>query len=74
MKKAINSLLGIEMSLGGYEIKPFLLLSGLLLFIVMSIPLMCLYCFVYIKFTLVNTYKEINKDCKFNKNSGLKGV
>jgi hypothetical protein len=59
MKKAINSLLGIEMSLGGYEIKPFLLLSGLLLFIVMSIPLVCFYCLVYIKFTLLKWYKEL---------------
>ena len=74
MKKHIRSLLGIEMSLGYYQVKPFLLLLGILLFITLSIPLLLVYCYIYIKNTLYNTYNEIKKNDKYNNFNSLKGV
>ena len=74
MKKHIRSLLGIEMSLGYYQVKPFLLLLGILLFITLSIPLLLVYCYIYIKNTLYNTYNEIKKNNKYNNFNSLKGV
>ena len=61
MKKAINSLLGIEMSLGTHQIKPFLLLVGLLLFVLLSLPLVIAYIFTYVKYTLLEWHKEVKK-------------
>lgn len=74
MKKAIHSLLGIEMSLGNFEFKPVLLLLGVLSFLLLSIPLLLLYCYLYIKFTLLNYINNIRKEYKNNKNVGLRGV
>ena len=74
MKEAIRSLLGIEMSLGSYEIKPFLLLLGILLFVCLVIPLLVVYSYLYIKNTLVVSWNEIRKGNKYNKSNGVKGV
>lgn len=62
------------MSLYGWEFKPILLLLGVLLFITLSIPLLILYCCLYVKLTLINYYNRLKKDYKDNKNIGLKGV
>ena len=74
MKNQIRSLLGIEMSLGGFEFKPIILLLGVLLFIGLSIPLLVVYCYLYIKNTLLMYINTIKKEYKNNKNIGLKGV
>lgn len=74
MKDKIRSLLGIEMSIGDYQVKPFILLLGILLFIGLSIPLLIAYSYLYIKNTLVTSWNEIRKGNKNNKYSGVKGV
>lgn len=74
MKKAIHSLLGIEMSIGNYEFKPLLLCLGVLSFILLSIPLVVIYMLLYVKSTLLNYIDTIKKDYKNSKNIGLKGV
>lgn len=74
MKDKIRSLLGIEMSIGNYEIKPIILLLGILLFIGLSIPLLIVYSYLYIKNTLYISWGEIRKGNKDNKYSGVKGV
>jgi len=74
MKQAIHSLLGIEMSIGDYQVKPFLLLLGILLFIFLSLPLLLVYSYLYIKNTLEASWNEIKKKNKYNKYKGLKGV
>jgi len=74
MKNQIRSLLGIEMSIGAYEVKPFILLLGILLFIGLSIPLLVVYSYLFIKNTLITNWNEIKKGNKYNKDNGLKGV
>ena len=74
MKDKIRSLLGSEMSIGNYEFKPFILLLGVLLFIGLSIPLLLVYSYLYMKSTLVNSWKEIKKNNKYTKYKGVKGV
>lgn len=74
MKNKIKSLLGIEMSLGNYEFKPIVLLLGILMFIGLSIPLLLIYCCLYIQSTLVNSINELKKSSKDNKYKGIKGV
>lgn len=74
MKDKIRSLLGIEMSIGDYQVKPIILLLGILLFIGLSIPLLIVYCYLYIKNTLVVSWNEIRKGNKNNKYNGVKGV
>lgn len=74
MKKAIHSLLGIEMSLGNYEFKPILLILGVLSFIALTIPLLILYTILYMKFSLLNYINRVKKEYKKNRNKGLKGV
>lgn len=74
MKDKIRSLLGIEMSIGDYQVKPIILLLGILLFIGLSIPLLLVYCYLYIKNTLIVSWNEIKKGNKYNKNSGVKRV
>jgi len=74
VKDKIRSLLGIEMSLNGYEFKPILLILGILLFIGLSIPLLLAYCYLYIKYTLYNTYNNIKKNNKYYNNRPLKRV
>lgn len=74
MKNKFRSLLGIEMSLGHYQVKPFILLLGILLFIGLSIPLVVLYCYLYIKNTLIISWNEIKKGNKNSKYNGVKGV
>lgn len=74
MKDKIRSLLGIEMSLGDYQVKPFILLLGILLFISLSIPLLIVYSYLYIKNTLVTSWGEIRKGRKNSKYNGVKGV
>ena len=74
MKDKIRSLLGIEMSLKGWEFKPFILLLGILFFITLCVPLLLVYVCLYVKFTLINYINNIKKDYKNNKNKGLKGV
>ena len=74
MKDKIRSLLGSEMSIGNYEFKPFILLLGVLLFIGLSIPLLLVYSYLYMKSTLVNSWKEIKKNNKYTKYKGVRGV
>lgn len=74
MKKHIRSLLGIEMSIGDFEFKPFMLSLGILLFITLSIPLLIVYFYLYIKNTLYNSWSEIKEKNKYNKYKGVKGV
>lgn len=74
MKDKIRSLLGIEMSIGNIEFKPILLVLGVLLFIGLSIPLLLVYSYLYIKNTLVISWNEIKKNNKSNKYKGVKGV
>lgn len=74
MKDKIRSLLGIEMSLGDFEIKPFILLLGILLFIGLAIPLLIVYSYLYIKNTLITSWGEIRKESKNNKYNGVKWV
>jgi len=74
VKSKIQSLLGIEMSLNGWEFKPFLLLIGVLLFILLSIPLLFVYCCLYVKSTLIEYMNKLKKEYKDSKNIGLKGV
>ena len=74
MKEKIQSLLGIEMSLNGWEFKPFLLLLGILLFIGLAIPLVLIYSYLYIKSTLIESIKEIKKNSKYTKYKGVRGV
>jgi len=64
MKDKIKSLLGIEMSLGQRQFKPFLLLLGILFFFILLIPLSLLYGFLYAKFSLLNLAKDIHKEYK----------
>ena len=74
MKDKIRSLLGIEMSIGNIEFKPILLVLGVLLFIGLSIPLLIVYSYLYVKSTLLESIKEIKKNNKLTKYKGLKGV
>ena len=68
VKSKLRSLLGIEMSLNGYEFKPIILFLGILLFIVLSIPILITYSFMYIKNTLLEQYKELIQEHKRYKN------
>lgn len=74
MKDKIRSLLGIEMSIGNLEFKPIILILGILLFIGLSVPLLIVYFYLYIKNTLITSYNEIKKNNKYNKYKGVKGV
>jgi len=74
MKKAFRSLLGIEMSLNGYEVKPIILVLGILMFIGLSIPLLIVYCCLYIKYTLLKAYKDIKNSNNNDKYRPLKRV
>jgi uncharacterized membrane protein len=74
MKDKIRSLLGIEMSIGNLEFRPIVLLLGILLFITLSIPLLLVYCYLFIKNTLVKNWNEIKEKNKYNKSNGVKGV
>jgi len=74
VKSKLRSLLGIEMSLNGYEFKPIILILGILLFIGLSIPLLVVYCYMYMKFTLLDSWNEIKKNNKNSKYNGVKGV
>ena len=74
MKDKIRSLLGIEMSLNGYEFKPIILILGILLFIALSIPLLLVYSYLYIKSTLLDSIREIRKGNKYTKYKGVKRV
>jgi len=74
MKKQIKSLLGIEMSLGQREFKPFLLLIGVLLFLLMVIPIALSLLYYKLKLTLYNSYNELKKYNKIDKYKGIKGL
>jgi len=74
MKDKIRSLLGIEMSLNGYEFKPFMLILGVFLFICLAIPLILMYSYLYIKFSLIDSWNNIKKNNKQYKYKGLKRV
>jgi hypothetical protein len=74
MKNQIRSLLGIEMALGKREFKPFLLLIGVLLFILMVIPIGISLGYYKLKYTLLNSWGEIKKGNKLVKYKGVKGV
>jgi len=74
MKDKIRSLLGIEMSLYGWEFKPILLALGVLLFIGLSIPLLLAYGYLYMKYTLLNAIDNIKKNNKYYNNRPLKRV
>lgn len=64
MKSKIQSLLGIEIALGKREFKPFLLVLGILLFSLLSVPILLSLAYYKIKNTLYNQYKEIKKEHK----------
>jgi len=74
MKNHIRSLLGIEMSIGNIEFKPIMLVLGVLLFIFLSLPLLIVYSYLYIKNSLYISWNEIKKKNKYNKYNGVKGV
>ena len=74
MKDKIRSLLGIEMSLGEWQFKPFILFIGILLFIGMIIPLTIVYAYLFSKNTLITSWNEIRKGNKDNKYKGVKRV
>lgn len=74
MKDKIRSLLGIEMSLGQRQFKPFLLLLGIFLFIGLLVPLFFVYVCLYVKNTLKNNWNQIKKSNKISKYNGIKGV
>lgn len=74
MKEAIRSLLGIEMSFGQREFKPLLLLLGVLLFILLAIPLSLSLAYYKLKYTLLESLKEIKKHKDNNKYKGVKWV
>lgn len=74
MKNQIRSLLGIEMALGKREFKPFLLLIGVLLFLLMIIPIGLSLIYYKLKSTLVNSWNDIKKGNKYSKYKGVKGV
>jgi len=74
MKDKIRSLLGIEMSLYGWEFKPILLILGVLFFIALSLPLLLVYVYLYMKYTLLNTIENIKKNNKYYNNRPLKRV
>lgn len=74
MKQVIHSLLGIEMSLGQREFKPFLLIFGVLLFILMVIPISLSLVYYKLKNTLYVSWNEIKQKNKYNKYKGVKGV
>ena len=74
MKNQIKSLLGIEMSLGQREFKPFLLLIGVLLFISMVIPIALSLLYYKLKNTLYISWGEIKKNKRLTKYKGVKWV
>lgn len=74
MKNKFRSLLGIEMSIGNYEFKPIILLLGVLMFIVLAIPLLLIYSYIYLKSTLITSWNEIKKNNKLVKYKGVKRV
>jgi hypothetical protein len=74
MKNQIRSLLGIEMALGKREFKPFILLIGVLLFLLMVIPIGLSLVYYKLKNTLLNSWGQIRKGNKYNKYKGVKGV
>jgi uncharacterized membrane protein len=74
MKNKFRSLLGIEMALGQREFKPFILLIGVLLVVALALPLMLVYSYLYLKSTLLNSWKEIKKYNKCNKYNGIRRV
>ena len=74
MKDKIRSLLGIEMSLGQREFKPFLLIFGVLLFLIMVIPIGLSLIYYKLKSTLYISWNEIKKNNKLVKYKGVKRV
>ena len=62
------------MSLNGWEFKPFLLLLGVLLFIGLSVPLLVVYSYLYIKNTLVNSWNTLKNSNRNDKDRPLKRV
>jgi len=64
----------MEMSLRGWEFKPFLLLLGIFLFIGLLVPLLLVYSYLYIKNTLIVSWNEIKKNNKLVKYNGVRGV
>ena len=62
------------MSLNGYEFKPFILIIGILLFIGLTIPLLLVYSYLYVKSSLISSWNDIKKNNKLVKYKGVKGV
>ncbi len=68
MKKAIRSLLGIEMSLGQTEFKPIILFFGVFLFIGLIILLSLSWIYFRTKLFLLDQYKKLLEEHKrYNK-------
>ena len=67
MKKAIQSLLGIEMSLGKTEFKPILLIFGIFLFIGLIILLSLSWIYFRIKLFLLDQYKTLLEEHRLYK-------
>jgi hypothetical protein len=59
MKKAIQSLLGIEMSLGKTEFKPILLIFGIFFFIGLGMLLSLAWIYFRVKLFLLDQYKTL---------------
>jgi hypothetical protein len=74
MKKHLESLLGIEMAIGNRQVKPFLILLGLLFFILLLLPIGLSLIYYKLKDTLYNRWKELKKNIKKHKYKGVKWV
>jgi len=64
MKDKIRSLLGIEMSLGQTQFKPFLIILGLFIFTWLLIPLAIMWVYLQSKITLLELKEKLKKTYK----------
>jgi len=64
MKDKIRSLLGIEMSLGQRQFKPFLIILGLFIFTWLLIPLAIMWVYLQSKITLLELKEKLKKTYK----------
>jgi len=62
------------MSIGNYEFKPIILCLGILMFIGLALPLLVVYCYMYVKYTLLNTINNIKKNNKYYNSRPFKRV
>jgi len=67
MKKAIRSLLGIEVALGKTEFKPIMLIFGVLFFIGMISFLLLAWIYFRIKLFILDQYKSLLEEHRLHK-------